>query len=326
MRSNQYPGRSVLFILFIFFHTVVNAQTFFETAKDDGIISFSNRKTLSQIRVSPSSTAASFGYYFAKEPVKGMPQNGLMGNIEIKAKPNDEGMAILIKTGNLQPGFQVNGALGYRLSDPIKEAFFAVFDLYIKPTYKLDGYSILDSSRVASGRDAFYKTSKSSFALNGLVNMLLTPGPANIYIGAQFGPHWTNNGDDLDDVTIQAIHPYPGDASQTVFTDIKQAKSGTLLNETKWPLKVDIIIDPVIQLSNSDKTTVGLGFFGYYRNDGRYKKYREGFGICFLDLLNPGRIYSSIGYELPMNGADVKPENRKKDKGMVFLTIGYSIF
>jgi len=321
MKAKHYPSRSVLFILFMFVNTVVNAQTFFETAKDDGIISFSNRKKLSQIKVSPSSTAASFGYYFIKSPS----QSGLIGNLEAKAKPNEQGMAVLVKTGDLQPGLQLNGALGYRLYNAI-DKFFSAFDFYIRPSYKLDGYSILDTLRAVSGSEAFYKTNKSSFALNGLMNVLLSPGKTNLYIGVQYGLNWTNNGDDLDDISIQTIHPYPGSATQTFFTDIKQAKSGVLRNVTSHPLKADLIIDPGIKLDNNKEATVRLGFFGYYRTNGYEKKYREGLGICFLNEANPGKIFSSIGYELPTHGPDVKIENRRKDKGMVFVTIGYAIF
>jgi hypothetical protein len=68
-----------------------------------------------------------------------------------------------------------------------------VFDFYLKPAYNLDGLSIFDTTRSANGQDAFYKTNKRSFSLNGLINGLICPGKFNIYFGVQFGSNWTNN-------------------------------------------------------------------------------------------------------------------------------------
>ncbi len=119
----------------------VRSQTFFETAKDDGIISFSQIKGLSQLKVSPASTGASFGYYYNN--IKSTSPVGVVGNVEVKVKANDDGLASLVSSGNLQPGFQVSSAIGCRLNDIFdKSKFFSVFDFYLKPTYKLDGLSI----------------------------------------------------------------------------------------------------------------------------------------------------------------------------------------
>src|SRR5215467_2151726 len=132
------------FVLVISLSTIAGkAQTFFETAKDDGIISFSKIKGLSQLKISPTSTAASFGYYYNN--MKSTSKNGTVGNIELKVKANDDGLAALVKTGNLQPGFQINSAIGHRFQDIFPHAFFTVFDFYLKPSFKLEGFSIYDT-------------------------------------------------------------------------------------------------------------------------------------------------------------------------------------
>src|ERR1700754_3513432 len=141
--------------------STARSQTFFETAKDDGIISFSRIKGLSQLKVSPTATGASFGYYYNN--VKSTSAVGTVGNVEVKVKANDDGLASLVKGGSLQPGFKVSSAFGCRLNDIFPDdKFFSVFDFYLKPAYSLDGFSIFDTTRSANGQDAFYKTNKGS--------------------------------------------------------------------------------------------------------------------------------------------------------------------
>ena len=312
--------RLLFVLLFICRYGSAIAQTFFETAKDDGIIAFKDTG-LSQIKINPTSTAISYGYYYLNG--KATASTRFILNVEVKAKPNDDGLATLVKTGNLQPGVQANIAAGIRINDPFK-SFFSVFDIYVKPSFQLDGLSIYDTSRIKGGQEAFYKTNKASFGLNGLINILLSPGPVNIFIGLQKGPQCTNNSDDMDKGTLQVAQPALGGSNQTLFSDSKEVKVGQLSNVTKSPFKADLIFDPRIHFGRGG-TNMELGFFGYYRTDGKLKKYREGFGICFLNGTNPSKIFSSAGYELPTYGSDVNAADRKVNKGQVFFTIGFSI-
>lgn len=60
------------------------AQTFFETAEDDGIVSFSTKR-VSQIKLNMSSTAISYGFYYLKGDAPSKTRFLLNG--QIKAKP-----------------------------------------------------------------------------------------------------------------------------------------------------------------------------------------------------------------------------------------------
>jgi len=46
-----------------------------------------------------------------------------------------------VKTGKLQPGLQINGAIGIRLNDILLENSWTVLDVYLKPEYKLNQYN-----------------------------------------------------------------------------------------------------------------------------------------------------------------------------------------
>ena len=282
----------------------INAQTFFETAKDDGIVNFTT-KSLTQLKLNLSSTAVGLGYNYVGG--KTVDKTRLLFNGEFKIKPNDDGIATLVKNGELQPGLKVNTAIGVRIVEPIK-AFFSAFDFYIKPTYILNGYTIYDSVRGSTGADPVYDINKHSFGLNLLVNGVLAPGRVNIFFGVQYGKNWTNNGEDLDKGTVQTITSYAGSPLQSLITNQKDVKYGVLKNLNKSPLKIDLIFDPRIKLNHSDKTNIDLGIFGYYRTDGASKKYRSGFGVCFLNDKDPSKIFASLGYELPGFGNDVTAE------------------
>ena len=86
-----------------------------------------------------------------------------------------------------------------------------------------------------------------------------------------------------------------------------------------------MVFDPNIKINNSAATNIKLGLFAYYRTDLKDAKHRNGLGFCFIDSQNPSKIYTSFGYELPTYGSAVKSENRKKDKGVIFISIGLTI-
>jgi hypothetical protein len=328
LHSNGMSKRSslkctwALLILLACIIADTSAQTFFETAEDDGIISFSTNR-VSQLKLNMSSTAISYGFnYLAGDATD---KKRFIINVQVKAKPNDNGMAVLLKTGNLQPGLIINSAIGGRIRD-VLPGFFNAFDLYVKPTFALNGFTMYDSLRGVSGEDPVYKATKGTFGANLLLNGVLSPGSVNFFFGIQYGSYWTSNGDNLPDGSVQIVTPYAGSSTKYLFRDAVEVKYGQLESVTKNPFKVDLIFDPALKLNDKDKTNIRLGFFGYYRTDGMEKKYRSGFGICFLDATDPSRIFSSLGYELPAFGEDVTEKAKMEDKGQVFFTIGYSIF
>lgn len=298
-----------------------HAQTFFETADGDGVIAIRN-ETLSQIKLNASSTAITYGYYYASNNAKGG-DGGFICNIEGKVKPNDDGLATLVKTGKFQPGFGMTGALGYRFNNVIHT--WNLLDFYIKPEWSFDEYNIYDTMRIASSQEPLYKTNKSSFKTSVVINYGTSIGAKmNLFLGAQYGVSFTNNVSDLDDVTIQTTSNYPNSTNKLVFSDVEVAKMGTFKNVTRTPFSADLIFDPGIVIGQSG-TTTKLGVFTYFRTDGKDQKFRNGVGICFLSKQNPSKVYTSVGYEFPTYGKDVDPAEKKKDNGIAFATIGFSI-
>src|SRR4051812_20045346 len=108
-----------LILLLLFTSSLSFSQTFFETAEDDGIITFrsNDQKKLSQIKLNFSSTALTYGYYYLSG--KAIDPTKFIFNTEVKLKPNDEGIAMLAKSGEFQPGIQINTALGIRFNDAL---------------------------------------------------------------------------------------------------------------------------------------------------------------------------------------------------------------
>jgi len=297
-----------------------NGQTFFETADGDGVIAIRS-STLSQIKLSLSSTSISYGYYHLSNKAKGN-SGGFIFNGELKAKPNDDGLATLIKNGKLQPGFGVSGAIGYRFNNV--GHIWNVLDFYIKPEYAFDAYSIYDTTRKATNLDPLYKTNKGSFGLSLIANYGTSIGKKwNLFLGARLKMNSTTNADDMDKITIQTVSQYPNSTTQTVFSNIEEAKMGTLQRVTKYPLAVDLVLDPGLNVGKAG-TNTRLAAFTYFRSDGKENTYRTGFGICLIDKQNPTKVYTSIGYELPTYGKGVKAEDKEKDKGTVFATVGYT--
>lgn len=320
---------------FLFFllltSTLSFSQTFFETAEDDGIITFraNDKKNLSQIKLNFSSTALTYGYYYlsgkAIDPLK------FIFNTEVKLKPNDDGVAVLAKSGQFQPGIQVNTALGVRFNDAIFKNNFSVLDIYFKPEFTLTANDVFDSTRKGSGLDPLYTSKKGVLSGNLLVNYALSIGRTNVFLGTQFGWKATSNIEDLNKGTIQIMQPYSGGlTNQYLISDSKEVNIGKVEDLTKKPFKIDLIFDPGMKLTknkvDADKTNMKIGTFGYFRSDFQTKnKYRTGFGLCLLNQQNPSQIFGTIGYELPAFGKAVDKEERKKDKGLIFLSVGYSI-
>lgn len=312
-------------VLLLFIVNNLKAQTYFETATDDATINLADSSS-SQIKLSVASTAISYSYNYISNHASSIGR--FIGAIEIKAKPNDDGLVSLIKSGELEPGINASATFGFRVFSTQNSPFFTAIDVMIKPSYSRNGFTIYDSLIGVEGKDPVYKTNKNSFALDLKVNGLMSPNIFNIYYGAQVGPHWTNNSDDLDDGSIQSTTPYAGDATQSLTRNQKTVKYGQLEDVTKYPLKFDLMIDPGFKFGRGSdtKSIAYLGLFGYFRKDNiDTQKSRIGFGLCLLNAINPSKIYSSLGYEVPTFGSDVKEADRAKDKGQIFFTIGYSI-
>jgi hypothetical protein len=323
---SSYILKLVTTSISVFIYSSVNSQTFFESAKDDGIIVFSSKR-ISQVKLNFSSTAITYGYYYVGG--KAIDKRRFLFTGEVKAKPNDEGIATLAKEGRLQPGIKGNIGIGHRFNrNLVIPQNWGVLDIYLKTEYNFNAYTIYDSTRVISSLKPLYKTNKSSLGINFLLNYATAIGKTNLFFGGQIGLNATNNADDLSKGNIQTIQSYSGSLTQFVIKDIEEAKIGQLTNSTKAPLKLDLIFDPGLQLNNEDKTNILLGMFGYFRSDVKDNdpKQRIGFGLCLLDAQNPSRVFSSIGYELPKFGKGVTNDDKEKDKGVVFVSIGYSIF
>ncbi len=312
--------RLYLFLILIFLGSHSFAQTFFETAKDDAIINLRSTKEISQFKLNLTSTAISYGYYHTSG--KAISKGKLLTSFEIKAKPNEDGITTLVKTGNLQPGLKLNGAIGYRISDIFKN-MWSPLDISFKPEYSLTGYTIYDGSLGSLGN--VYEVNKSTVNLNFLVNFGVALGQTNLFLGFQTGPNFTNNISDLDDGTVQTIAPVTGSTTQQLFSDVKTVKVGKPENLTKTPIKIDVLFDPNIRINLNVGTNVKLGFFAYNRTDGKLDKNRRGLGICFLNSQDPSKVFTTIGYEFPVVGKDVTDAVRKNDKGLVFFSIGYTI-
>lgn len=299
----------------------VKGQTFFESAEGEGVIAF-RKETVSQIKLNLSSTSITYGYYYvggqAVDPIK------FLFTGEIKAKPNDDGIATLVKTGKLQPGLQINGAIGIRLNDILLDNSWTVLDIYLKPEYKLNQYNLFDSLRINNNEKPLYKTTKNSLGGKILLNLGASIfNTSNIFLGIESGIISSTNEEDLDEITIQTTQPYPGLSNKQIVSDIEVARRGSLQNVTKVPLKLDVVFDPNFKLNNNDATNIKLGAFGYFRTELKEdkNKNRVGFGLCLLSTQDPSRIFSSLGYEIPIFGEGVE-NNQKNDKGIVFASMG----
>lgn len=327
--KNKCPINNLVNLLFIlvliFICSSVKSQTLFESAKDDGIISYCNDK-VSQIKINLSSTAIKYGYYY----VGGAPadKSRLLISGEVKAKPNDDGIATLAKEGKLQPGIQGNLSLGHRFNDVLLPNNWDFLDIYVKGEYHFNTYSLFDSTRIVNAIDPLYKTNRNTFGVNVLLNFGTALGKTNIFGGGQVGVSNTNNADDLDKGNVEVIQNYSNSSNHYLIKDIEEVKIGQLKNVTKYPLKFDLVFDPGLPLNNNDKTNIRLGVFGYYRSNIKNDnpKNRAGIGFCLIDAQNPSRIFSSIGYEFPKFGSGVTQAEKIKDKGIVFVSIGYTIF
>jgi hypothetical protein len=323
--KNEYQMNKLLglllILIFVFISSSLKGQTLFESAKDDGIIAFSKER-ISQIKINLSSTAITYGYYYVSG--NSIYANKLLINGEFKAKPNDNGIATIAKEGKLQPSIQGNLSIGDRFNDVLLPKNWTVLDVYLKGEYRYNEYSIFDSTRI-NVSDAFYKINKNTFNLNLLLNFGIALGKTNLFAGGQIGISKTNNSDDLDKGSVEKIQNY---SSYYLIKDVEEVKIGQLKNITKYPLKIDMLFDPGLQLNSNDKTNTRLGIFGYYRTDVNIDKpkNRLGFGICLIDSQNPSRIFSSLGFELPKFGSGVTKTEKEKDYGIVFVSIGYTIF
>lgn len=330
MRTGIYSAFRAIVALAVIAGTsqVSSAQTFFETAKGDGILSFQNaavkKNVLSQLKLDLSNSAVGYGYYYNKG--KSTSTVRFIMNVEVKAKPDDNSLATFVKNGQLQPGFSISSALGMRILP--SGNVFQVIDLYVKPEFDFNNYTIYDSTRMASAQDPVYKVNKSTVGGNFLLNYLISPCKVNIFFGAQLGVLAGDNLDDLAKGTVQTLTTYPGSATKFLATDVQEVKKGQLKDQTTMPLKLDLVFDPGLQIQKAaDGTTMRLGFFGYYRSDVHIAAPtdRLGLGLCFLDAKDPSKIFTSIGYELAAWGSGVSAEMQKTNKGIVFATIGYSI-
>ncbi len=313
---------------FLFFLTVAlvnaaDAQTFFDTAEGDGIISFSNSK-LHQVKMNFSSSAFTYGYYYRSGSVSDT--HRFLLQAEAGFKPGDDGIVKVIESGKANPGASLKTAIGIRFNDVLFPNNWSVLDLYFKPEYTLSQYTIYDTTQLLKGEKPQYDKTKHSLGLNGLLNYGMALGKSNLYLGVQYGVYFSDNTDTLSSVTLQTVKPVPGQSNQFVFSDSKEAKSGTFENVTKQPLKVDVMVDPSIPLNKKDSTNVMLGFFGYWRTDLHYNtgKNRVAFGICLIKAEDPSKIFTSLGFELPIFGSGLTSEERKDNKGMLFATIGYT--
>lgn len=299
------------------------SQTFFETAEGEGNIFF-RQGTVSQFKVNLASTTITYGYYFAKG--ESTSPRKLIGLFEVKAEPNDDGVATLLKEGNFQPGLQLNGALGIRFNDNLPGKTFSILDIYFKPDFQLNSYTLYDITRLARGEAPKYTDTRVQFGGSLLINYLTSPGKTNLYAGVEAGIRSSNNADDLDDGSLQTLQPVPGAANQFLRNGIEEVKLGELKRTTAIPLKIDMVFDLGMKLNKNATTGIRLGLFGYYRSNLKVNKNRIGMGICLLNAKDPSKIFTSFGYEFAGFGSDIKDDTREKDKGIVFVSIGYSIF
>lgn len=323
LKTIAIGGKVLLIATILIYNGKVSAQTFFETAKGDGIINFSgaDKKYQSQIKADLTSTALAYGWNY--QQISATSKQRLLVNFTAKVKPNDNGSASFINEGKLQSGFNLTGAVGTRFILPGN--VFKVLDISFKPEYTYSTFTIYDATRTANGQEPVYKQGKGSFAGNLLVNYLFTPGGFNVYLGAQLGLNFTNNSDDLTKANIETLEPYPGSTTKFVASNVKAVLKGQLENVTTAPLKFDMIFDSGVTLSKS--AGMRLGFMGYYRTDIKMDllKNRIGAGICFLDKANPSKVFTSFGFEFPTFGKGVTTDDQKTNKGAVFASIGYTI-
>jgi hypothetical protein len=302
---------------------VAHTQTLFESADGSGVLSFSADR-VSQIKASLSSTAITYGFYGingdASKPKRWIYQ------AEAKVKPNDDGVATLLNSGKLQPGVGLSGAVGYRWNDALFKNNWSVLDVYFKPEYAYTQYSMYDTTRLVTGDEAQYKKPKHTLGANILVNFGVSFDKSNLFMGFQLGVYGSDNTDTLSDVTIQTLTPAGG--KQVIASDVEELKKGTFQNATKQPLKFDLVFDPNLKLKNGDdRTTMKLGFFGYWRTDLTYQpgKNRVGVGLCLLGSANPSKVFSSIGFEFPKFGSGLTAKEHENKKGIAFASIGYTI-
>ncbi|MEI9921879.1 MAG: hypothetical protein WDO14_24270 [Bacteroidota bacterium] len=316
--------RTLVTLLAVTLSHVTLAQTFFEAADGTGVISFSKTQ-VSQIKASLSSTAITYGFYGMSRDARA--DKRLIFQAEAKVKPNDDGIGTILKGSKLQPSVGVSGAFGYRLNDILFDKRWSVLDIYLKPEYAFTTYTLYDTTRIPGGEKAQYEKRKHTLGANLLVNIGVSFSKTNLFVGVQLGVYGSDNTDTLKDVTLQTIRP-AGSVNQFVVSDSEEAKRGVYQKATKQPFKIDLVFDPNIKLKDGDdRTTMKLGFFGYWRTDLSYQpgRNRIGAGLCLLGSSNPSKIFSSIGYEFPKFGNGLTDDDKTDNKGIAFASIGYTI-
>ncbi len=323
MRYNFRVAFCIIVLLLV--SLAVHAQTFFEAADGTGVLAFRNKKT-SQIRFNLTEKLLTYGYYYSDSSIIN-PKKRLM-SIEVKLKPNDDGIATLIEKNKLQPGFQLNGSYGLRFRRGFFRNRFDILDIYLKAEYKLNNLTIYDSTQLGIAQEPISNSLKSTGDIKLILNYVISIGKANIWLGVESGYQRGNNLGDLSDIQIQNTNNYPNDSTRIITFDIKEAKKGPLQSVNKIPLNVDFIFDPQIKpkIFGIDKTDITPALFGYLRTDMKYQpeKYKLGIGICFLNEKNPSKVITSIGYQLPIFGNGIGQEKTKEDKGIFFASIGFS--
>lgn len=317
--KKYYTSTAVL--VFCLARFSAGAQTLFETAEGEGVIQFRQKK-ISQIKLNLSSTSITYGFYNISGNAASQTPRFLFST-ELKLKPNEDGIATLVKTGEFAPGLKLNTSFGFRFRS-LFESFFSPLDLYIKPQYSLNGYTIYDTTRKAQGEEMKYKATRSGLDVLIGFNSVLSPGVFNFFIGAEIGVKRGTNADDLEKGSFQKVEAVPGSVTEIILRDVEEVKIGVLERRTTHPLKLDLIMDPGFRFGKG--STVRPAPFGYYRRHLDEKKYRYGMGLCLVSDKDPSRIFTSFGYEFPVAGDGVKAEDRKRDKGVVFVSVGYSIF
>lgn len=300
----------------------LKGQTLFESSDDDGIIALTtNEKVVHQIKYNPSSSNIKYGYYFSS----GKPNNKylLRGFLETKFKPNDDGIATLVKKGTLQPGVGFNGAIGLRLNDIISENNWSVLDFYIKPNFSLAKTTFFDSTRTGSGQDLVYEETHNSYGVGGLVNAGFTLSRFNVFLGIEQSVRNSNNISSLNDGKVMNIQSITGSVSSNLITEETSVKIGALEDATQAPFKIDLMLDFGWSIGTSE-SDFRPALFGYFRSDWNDPKKQQkfGLGISLVGNKNPSKVFSLIGYEFPDQG----PNRKNDDQGIVFASIGYSIF
>ncbi|RAJ90068.1 hypothetical protein LX87_05547 [Larkinella arboricola] len=316
--------KTVLFIV-MFSPLSAYSQTFFEAADGTGVLAF-RRIPTSQIRLNLSEKMLTYGYYYADDTLTD-PKKRLI-TLEVKLKPNDDGIATFIEKNRLQPGFELNAAYGIRNRKGLFNGF-DVLDLYVKGNFKLNNTTIYDSTLLLTKQEPINKSIKGTGGAKLVLNYVVSSfSKFNIWLGAEVGYQRDINIGDLDDIQIQTFQLYPNDSARTIISNIKEAKKGPLEYINKVPLNIDLIFDPQLKLKifGGSATNVTPALFSYLRKDFNYKakQNRIGLGICFLGEKDPSKVMTSIGYQFPIFGSGVSTETRQEDKGIFFASIGFT--